>query len=157
MSALTKLHINGLEYSIDFEPSRPVLLVLRNDLGLTGTKAGCSLGQCGACTILVNGKAERACLTPAETLTGKPIVTIEGLEDHPLQPAFIDEQAAQCGYCITGIIMTAAGLLREQPSPSMADIKAALKDNLCRCGTHSRILSAISRAAEVMAESNHDG
>lgn len=155
MPALTRLEINGLEYSVDLEPSRPILLVLRNDLGLTGTKAGCALGQCGACTILVNGRAERACLTPAETLTGKAIVTIERLEDHPLQQAFIDEQAAQCGYCITGIIMTAAALLLDQPRPSKADIKVALKDNLCRCGTHSRILRAISKAAEVMAESNH--
>ena len=157
MPVQTHLKINDLEYSVDLEPSRSVLFVLRNDLGLTGTKAGCSLGQCGACTILVNGKAERACLAPAETLTGKAIVTIEGLVDHPLQPAFIDEQAAQCGYCIPGIIMTAAGLLHEQPRPSMADIKAALKDNLCRCGTHSRILRAISKAAEVMSELNHDG
>jgi nicotinate dehydrogenase subunit A len=134
------------------EPNTPLLYILRNDLGLKGTRFGCGAGHCGACTVLVDGNAVQSCDTPLWSAAGREITTIEGLgsagRPHPLQRAFIDEQAAQCGYCINGIIMSAAALLKKTPRPTDGEIAAALDRNLCRCGTHVRILRAIRRAAE---------
>ena len=148
-------NINGRRHEAGAEPETPLLYVLRNDLKLKGARFGCGLGQCGACTVLVDGKPVPSCDFPLSAAAGKSVTTIEGIEVngklHPLQQAFIDEQAAQCGYCITGIIMTAKALLDANRNPSDADIRAALKGNLCRCGTHHRILRAIRRAAEGMA------
>lgn len=133
----------------------PLLYVLRNQLGLTGPHFGCGLGQCGACTVLVAGKAERSCSYVLGLVVGKDIVTLEGLgtsaKPHPLQQAFIDEQAVQCGYCINGMIMQAKALLDVNKSPSDNDIKQALADNLCRCGTHLRIIRAVKLAAKSMS------
>ena len=146
------IHVNGTAHTVAAEPETPLLYVLRNDLKLKGARFGCGLGQCGACTVLVDGKPVQSCDLPLSAATGKSITTIEGLaangKPHPLQQAFIDEQAAQCGYCVTGIIMTAKALLDANPHPSDAEIREALKGNLCRCGTHQRILRAIHRAAE---------
>jgi len=146
------LDVNGQRHEVGAEPETPLLYVLRNDLKLKGARFGCGLGQCGACTVLVDGKPAQSCDLPLSAAAGKPITTIEGLaangKPHPLQQAFIDEQAAQCGYCVTGIIMTAKALLDANPHPSDAEIREALKGNLCRCGTHQRILRAIHRAAE---------
>ena len=148
------LNVNGRERSVTAEPDTPLLYVLRNDLELNGAKFGCGHGQCGACTVLVDGKAVQSCDLPLSAAAGKAITTVEGLatngKPHPLQQAFIDEQAAQCGYCITGIIMAAKALLDANRKPSDADIRAALKGNLCRCGTHHRILRAVHRAAKEM-------
>ena len=145
------LKVNGATRSVPAEPDTPLLYVLRNDLELNGAKFGCGLAQCGACTVLVNGQATRSCVTPIDTVAGAEIVTLEGLgtaeKPHALQRAFIAEQAAQCGYCINGMIMTAAALLQRGPHPSEADIRAALAGNLCRCGTHHRIIRAVARAA----------
>jgi len=149
------LKVNGTSHSTPAEPDTPLLYVLRNDLFLVGAKFGCGLAQCGACTVLVDGKATRSCVTPIGTLGNAEITTIEGLgtaeNPHPLQQAFIDEQAAQCGYCISGMIMAAADLLNRNPQPREADVRAALADNLCRCGTHNRIIRAVLRAAKVTA------
>jgi len=132
-----------------------LLYVLRNDLELNAAKFGCGMAQCGACTVLVDGKPVRSCVTPALAVKDTKITTVEGLGSieklHPLQKAFIDEQAAQCGYCIAGMLMTAKGLLDENPRPSEADIRLALAGNLCRCGTHNRIVRAIQRAAKEMS------
>jgi len=149
MSKLTTLNINGALKETQTELETPLLFVLREDFNLTGTKAGCLEGQCGACTVMINGKAERSCSIAIETLRNSQIVTIEGLDPElePLQQAFIDEQAAQCGYCIPGIIMSAAALLKDKPSSNLTDIQEALKENLCRCGSHSRILKAIVQAS----------
>ena len=145
------LSVNGRRHEVGAEPETPLLYVLRNDLKLKGARFGCGLGQCGACTVLVDGKPVQSCDLPLSAAAGKSITTIEGLaangKPHPLQQAFIDEQAAQCGYCVTGIIMTAKALLDANPHPSDAEIREALKGNLCRCGTHQRILRAIHRAA----------
>jgi len=130
----------------------PLLYALRENLGLHGPRFGCGLGQCGACTVHVDGKAARSCVLPLASVAGKKIVTLEGLgtpaKPHPLQKAFIDEQAVQCGYCINGMIMQAAALLQTNRKPSEQEIKAALADNLCRCGTHLRIVRAVKRASE---------
>ncbi len=146
------LTVNGSSHAIAAEPETPLLYVLRNDLKLKGARFGCGLGLCGACTVLVDGKPVQSCDFPLSAAAGKPITTVEGLAAngklHPLQQAFIAEQAAQCGYCVTGIIMTAKALLDANPHPSDTEIRAALKGNLCRCGTHQRILKAIRRAAE---------
>jgi nicotinate dehydrogenase subunit A len=148
------LKINGKTHNVEVEPDTPLLYVLRNDIELNGAKFGCGLGQCGACTVIVGGESVRSCQLPVAMVRGADILTIEGLgtvaKPHPLQRAFIDEQAAQCGYCINGMIMTARALLARKPDPSMTDIREALAGNLCRCGTHHRILRAIARAAEVM-------
>ena len=145
------LTVNGATRSVPAEPDTPLLYVLRNDLELNGAKFGCGLAQCGACTVLVNGQAMRSCVTPIDALAGAEIVTLEGLgtaeKPHPLQHAFIAEQAAQCGYCISGMIMTAKALLDRNPRPSERDVREALAANLCRCGTHNRIVRAILRAA----------
>jgi nicotinate dehydrogenase subunit A len=150
------LTVNGKSHSVSAEPETALLYVLRNDLKLKGARFGCGLGQCGACTVLVDGKPVQSCDSPLSAAVGKAITTIEGLapegELHPLQAAFIAEQAAQCGYCITGIIMAAKALLDANPRPADAEIRSALKGNLCRCGTHQRILNAIKRAAGEIAK-----
>jgi nicotinate dehydrogenase subunit A len=149
------LNVNGQRHAVSAEAETPLLYVLRNDLKLKGARFGCGLGQCGACTVIVDGKPVQSCDFPLSAAAGKKITTIEGLSQngrpHPLQQAFIEEQAAQCGYCVTGIIMSAKALLDEKPRPTDAEIRAALKGNLCRCGTHLRILRAIRRAADAMA------
>jgi nicotinate dehydrogenase subunit A len=146
------LKVNGATRSVDADPDTPLLYVLRNDLELNGAKYGCGLTQCGACTVLVNGAARRSCVTPVGSIEGNEVTTLEGLgtldKPHPLQKAFIDEQAAQCGYCASGMIMAAADLLNRNPQPQEADVRAALADNLCRCGTHNRIIRAVLRAAQ---------
>jgi nicotinate dehydrogenase subunit A len=146
------LKVNGVSCSVDAEPDTPLLYVLRNDLELNGAKFGCGLSQCGACTVLVNAVATRSCVTPINQVGEREVVTIEGLGTleklHPLQQAFIDEQAAQCGYCINGMIMTAAELLKRKPQPSEDDVRGALAANLCRCGTHNRIVRAVRRASQ---------
>ena len=149
------LTINGSEVQVAADPDTPLLDVLRNHLGLVGTKFGCGLEQCGCCMVLVDGSPEKSCGRAVSTVAGKTIVTIEGLGTpqgpHPLQQAFLDEQAGQCGYCLPGIIVTANALLDRNPSPSRAEIAQALDDNICRCGSHVRILRAIDRAAERLA------
>lgn len=146
-----RLSVNGRVRQVTAESGTPLLTVLRDELGLTGPKFGCGLGQCGACTVLVNDAARRSCRIPVERAAGARIVTVEGLGDvqHPssVQQAFIAEQAAQCGYCIPGMVVAATALLHANPHPSEAQIKAALDRNLCRCGTHQRIVRAVKRAA----------
>ena len=148
------LKVNGATRSVPAEPDTPLLYVLRNDLELNGAKFGCGLSQCGACTVLVNGQAVRSCVTPIDSLAGAQITTLEGLgtldRPHALQRAVIAEQAVQCGYCINGMIMSAKALLDRNPKPSEADVREALAANLCRCGTHNRIVRAILRAADEM-------
>ena len=148
------LNINGKTETVEVEPDTPLLYVLRNDVELNGAKFGCGLGQCGACTVIVGGESVRSCQLPVAMVHDAEILTIEGLgtieKPHPLQRAFIDEQAAQCGYCINGMIMTARALLAHNPHPKMTEIRQALAGNLCRCGTHHRILRAIARAAKEM-------
>jgi nicotinate dehydrogenase subunit A len=150
------IHVNGAPHAVDADAETPLLYVLRNDLKLKGARFGCGLGQCGACMVIIDGKAVPSCDIPVSAVTGKAVTTIEGIggEDglHPLQQAFIEEQAAQCGYCISGIVMTAKALLDADPRASDADIKEALARNLCRCGTHQRILRAIRRAAGRIAK-----
>ena len=149
---MTNLEVNGTVYAIDAEPDTPLLYVLRGELGLNGAKFGCGLGQCGACTVIVDGKPVFSCLTPISVLAGRPIRTVEGLgsAENPgsLQRAFVDEQAAQCGYCIAGMIMRAQALLDANPTPTDAQIREHMMPNLCRCGTHMRILRAVRRAAK---------
>jgi len=152
----TTLNVNGADRVVEAQPDSALLYALRNDLDLHGPKFGCGLGQCGACTVLMDGTVIRSCVTPLSAVGRARIVTLEGLgtpeKPHPLQAAFIAEQAAQCGYCINGMIMQAASLLKRNPRPSREDIKRALNDNLCRCGTHMRIVRAIERAAGSMNE-----
>jgi nicotinate dehydrogenase subunit A len=149
------LTVNGHQHVVDVAADTPLLYVLRNDLQLNGPKFGCGLSQCGACTVHVGDAAIRSCVTPVSNVGDKPIVTLEGLGQpgalHPLQQAFIDEQAAQCAYCANGMIMSADALLKQNPQPSDDDIKQALQGNLCRCGSHVRILRAVRRAAESQA------
>jgi nicotinate dehydrogenase subunit A len=146
------IKVNGTMHSVPAEPDTPLLYVLRNDLGLNAAKFGCGLAQCGACTVLIDGKPVRSCTMPIDALGQSEIVTLEGLgtieRPHPLQAAFMAEQAAQCGYCIPGIIMTAKALLDRNPQPSEADVRQELAGNLCRCGTHNRIVRAVLRAAQ---------
>jgi nicotinate dehydrogenase subunit A len=147
------LKVNGKVRSVDVHPSTPLLYVLRNNLGLNGPKFGCGLAQCGACTVILNGRAVRSCVVPAERAASREITTLEGLGSSdrpgPLQQAFIDEQAAQCGYCINGMIMTAKAFLDAKPDPTEQEIKHALNGNLCRCGSHLRIVRAVRRAARI--------
>jgi len=150
------LNVNGKSTTIDADDAQmPLLYALRDNLGLHGPRFGCGLGQCGACTVHVDGNAVRSCLMPVGAAAGKKVVTLEGLgtpgKPHPLQAAFIEEQAVQCGYCINGIIMQAAALLETNKKPSDDQIKAALAGNLCRCGTHLRIVRAIKRASGTVA------
>ena len=153
MSQIT-LKVNGRSHTVDVEPATPLLYVLRNDLGLLGPRFGCGLGQCGACTVMVDGDAVFSCLTPVSLLGGRKIKTVEGLgtaeNPGPLQRAFIDEQAAQCGYCIAGMMMRAQALLQRNAKPTDDEIRSELEPHLCRCGTHMRILRAIHRAAQLM-------
>lgn len=146
------LHVNGKACTVPADAETPLLYALRNDLGLIGTRYGCGLGQCGACTVIIDGKAVQSCDVPVSAVAGKPITTVEALGSdsalHPLQKAFIAEQAAQCGYCASGMLMAAKALLDVNNNPSDADIRNALEGNLCRCGTHSRILRAVKRAAQ---------
>ena len=146
------IKVNGAMLSVPAEPDTPLLYVLRNDLGLNAAKFGCGLAQCGACTVLVDGKPVRSCVTPIDTLGQSEITTLEGLgtpeRPHPLQLAFMTEQAAQCGYCIAGMIMAAKALLDRNPQPSAAEVRQGLAENLCRCGTHNRIVRAVLRAAQ---------
>ena len=147
------LNINGRDHGIDVEPETPLLWVIRDTLNLTGTKYGCGISQCGACTVHVNGRAVRSCVTPASTVIGKKITTIEGLSPesaHPVQTAWIEEDVPQCGYCQSGQIMAAAAFLDKHPSPTDADIDREIT-NLCRCGTYVRIRRAIHRAAGLAA------
>ena len=149
---MISLMVNGSRRSVPAEPETPLLYVLRNDLALNGAKFGCGLAQCGACTVLVDGRAVRSCVTPISALGESEITTIEGLgtidKPHPLQQAFIDEQAVQCGYCINGMIMAAKELLDHNPRPTEADVREGLAANLCRCGTQGRIIRAVLRAAQ---------
>ena len=148
------LKVNGRDHQVDAEPDTPLLYVLRDDLALNAAKFGCGLGQCGACTVIVDGKAVLSCVTPLVLLEGKQVTTLEGLgttaDPAPIQRAFLDEQAAQCGYCIAGTMMRAQALLMRNASPSDDDIRGELEPHLCRCGTHMRILRAIRRAAGLM-------
>lgn len=154
MSKIT-LKVNGKTHQVEAEPDTPLLYVLRDNLELHGPKFGCGLGQCGACTVMINGDAVRSCVTPVSKIGDRAVTTLEGLgstkKPHPVQQAFIDEQAAQCGYCANGMIMTATAFLGRNKNPSEADIKRALADNLCRCGTHVRIVRAVKRAAKALA------
>lgn len=151
-----RLHVNGRTHTVDTEPDTPLLYVLRDDLALNGAKFGCGLGQCGACTVTLNGAAVMSCLVPVSVVGARAVGTVEGLDspDAPgvLQQAFIAEQAAQCGYCIAGMIMRAASLLAHTPAPSDAEIRRHMMPNLCRCGTHMRILRAVRRAADMLAK-----
>lgn len=143
--------VNGKAHQLDVEPDTPLLYALRDDLKLNGAKYGCGLGQCGACTVIVDGAPVFSCLLPVSLLAGRAVTTLEGLgtaeNPGPVQAAFIAEQAAQCGFCIPGMIMRAHALLQRNPAPSEAEIRAGMNPNLCRCGTHSRILRAVARAA----------
>ena len=146
------IKVNGAVHSVTAEPDTSLLYVLRNDVGLNGAKFGCGLGQCGTCTVLVDGAPVRSCVMPIGTLGQSEITTLEGIgtveQPHPLQAAFIEEQAAQCGYCIPGIIMLAKALLDRKQQPSEAEVRLALASNLCRCGTHNRIVRAILKVAQ---------
>lgn len=148
---MIRLTVNGQSREVAADPDAPLLYVLRNDLGLTGTKFGCGLGQCGACTVIVGGQAVRSCLVPVQAVAGQAVTTIEGLgspdRPHPLQATFIEEQAAQCGYCTPGIVMAAKAFLDQTPRPTQAQVKQALAGVLCRCGTHQRVIRAVLRAA----------
>lgn len=156
MTDKTELRVNGGRASVEADPKTPLLYILRNDLGLKGTRFGCGEGQCGACTVLIDGRAAQSCEVPLWSAAGRAITTIEGLGRpgalHPLQQAFIDEQAAQCGYCINGIIITAKALLDQDANPTDLEIRKALSErHLCRCGAHARILRAIRRVADAKA------
>ena len=157
---MIELNINGRTHAIDADPNTPLLYVLRDHLALSGAKFGCGLGQCGACTVMVDGQATFSCLTPISVLPGRRVKTVEGLgtieQPGPVQRAFIEEQAAQCGYCIAGMIMRAQALLEKNPSPSDTEIRRHMMPSLCRCGTHMRILRAVRRAAERMRVTAHE-
>lgn len=146
--------INGRQVSLAIDPQTPLLEALRNDLQLNGPKFGCGLAQCGACSVLIDGRSTRSCVTPLAAVNGRSITTLEGLgsaeKPHALQIAFIEEQAMQCGYCSNGMIITAAALLATSPNPAKEEIKQALSGNLCRCGSHPRILRAVQRAADLL-------
>lgn len=151
-----RLNVNGQRHTVDsWDPNQPLLYVLRNQLGLHGAKFGCGLGQCGSCTVLIDGQAMFSCVFPVAAAVGKKITTIEGLGSaeapHPVQAAFIAEQAAQCGYCSNGMVMASVALLRQKPRPSSAEVKSALAGNLCRCGSHDRVLRAVQLAAQGMS------
>ncbi len=152
--AKISLRVNGKNQTVEAEPEMPLLYALRNDLQFNGPKFGCGLSQCGACTVIMDGNAIRSCVTPVSAAQNKPITTLEGLGNtkkmHKIQQAFVDEQAVQCGYCINGMIMSTKALLDKNPKPSDGQIKEALAGNLCRCGTHIRILRAVKRASGQM-------
>ena len=150
-----KLRVNGAERTVEADPASSLLGALRGQLGLTGSHFGCGANQCGACNVMIEGQAVAACDTPLWAAAGKDIVTVEGLgtpqRPHPLQRAFLAEQASQCGYCLSGILISAAALLKHNPDPSEAEVRAALDRNLCRCGAHNRIVRAVLRAAKEAA------
>ncbi|MDH0573613.1 (2Fe-2S)-binding protein [Pseudomonas fulva] len=152
MQTTLSVRVNGQSFEVDALPETPLSLILRNDLCLNGPKYGCGLGECGACTVIIDGVAARSCIIPLAGAVGREITTLEGLgckrAPHPVQQAFIDEQAAQCGYCMNGMIMTATALLNRIPQPSDEQIRNELSGNLCRCGTHVEILRAVRRAAD---------
>ena len=154
-----ELKINGVMRRADVDPSRTLLSVLRDELDLTGAKYGCGEGQCGSCTVLMDGVAVRSCVTTVKTAAAKQIITIEGLEKdgklHPLQQAFLDADAMQCGYCTSGMIMNGVGLLKKNKAPKTNEIVRAMQGNICRCGTYPRIVSAIRNAAAAMARGSH--
>jgi nicotinate dehydrogenase subunit A len=147
-----KLHVNGKTHILDLRPDTPLIYALRNDLCLNGPKYGCGLGECGACAVLIDGRAVRSCVTPVTAAEGHAVVTLEGLGRsghlHVVQQAFVDCQAAQCGYCLNGMIIATAALLKRNPQPDEAEIRAALRHHLCRCGTHMEILAAVRLASE---------
>ena len=146
------LNVNGASYTVDVEPETPLLWVIRDNIGLTGTKYGCGIAKCGSCTVHIDGKKAFSCTTKVSAAVGKDITTIEGLSEdnsHPLQVAWIEEDVPQCGYCQSGQIMAAAALLEQYPDPSDLNIDTLMSDNICRCGTYSRIRKAIHRAAEI--------
>jgi nicotinate dehydrogenase subunit A len=149
------LHVNGIPRELEVEPDTPLLYVLRNDLGLKGAKFGCGLEQCGACAVIVDGRSALSCREPVSAFVGRQVTTLEGLGTvdalHPVQEAFLEEQAAQCGYCTSGLIVAATALLHENPMPSDREIRAALAAHLCRCGAHGRVIAAVKRAARTMA------
>ena len=151
---MLRLVVNGQPQEVAADPETPLLYVLRNDLGLTGTKFGCGLGQCGACTVLVDGQPMRSCMLPVQAVAGLAVTTIEGLgspeRPHPLQAVLIEEQAVQCGYCTPGIVMAAKAILDRTPRPTEAQLREALNEVLCRCGTHDRVIRAVLRAAATM-------
>jgi len=157
----TSFTVNGLPVSVSADGDTPLLDVLRNHLGLVGTKFGCGLEQCGCCMVLVDGAPTKSCGKALSTVAGRQVLTIEGLgtpeSPHPLQQAFLDEQAGQCGYCLAGILISAKALLDDNPAPTRAEIAAALDDNICRCGSHARILRAVERAAAQMAQTGRAG
>ncbi|MBD3265804.1 2Fe-2S iron-sulfur cluster binding domain-containing protein [bacterium] len=149
--AQIKLHVNGTTHAVDVESGRTLLSVLRDELGLTGSKYGCGEGQCGSCTVLVDGKPRRSCILPIQSAAGKDITTIEGISKdgtlHPVQQAFLDQEALQCGYCTPGMIVSAVALLEETPNPSEQEIIDFMQGHICRCGTYARIIRAIQQAA----------
>jgi aerobic-type carbon monoxide dehydrogenase small subunit (CoxS/CutS family) len=151
-----QLEVNGKHYTVNYPGDTPLLYVLRDELGLTGTKYGCGEGQCGACTVLLGGAPRRSCQIPVSAAAGRPITTIEGLEQngklHPVQQAFLDAGAFQCAYCTSGMIISSVGLLKTNPNPSPADIVQGLQGNMCRCGTHPRIMEAVLKAAKILRE-----
>ena len=155
MAENTSFRVNGREVTVDIAPNTPLLFALRNDLALKGTRHGCAEGDCGACTVLIDGRPVTSCNTPVEAVQGQSVETAEaltaGAARHPLVTAVLDEQAGQCGYCLPGILMRAKALLAETPEPDRATIAAALDDNLCRCGAHNRIMRAIEKAGAAMA------
>ena len=157
--SFVKLQVNGVERPVTADEKAPLLYVLRDDLGLTATRFGCGSGQCGACHVLIDGVSVPSCDTPLDSLGDKSITTLEGLAQwgnqarngvHPLQQAFVDEQAAQCGYCLSGVLIAAAALLSKQPDPTETQVRATLDAHLCRCGSHNRMVRAVLRAARVM-------
>jgi nicotinate dehydrogenase subunit A len=151
---MVTLNVNGATHELDVEPDTPLLYVLRDNLGLNGAKFGCGLGQCGACTVMIDGTAVFSCVVPAMLVRNRAVTTVEGLgtaqNPSPMQRAFMEEQAAQCGYCIAGMIMRAQALLQKRPNASDAEIRTHMEPSLCRCGTHMRILKAVRRAADLM-------
>jgi aerobic-type carbon monoxide dehydrogenase small subunit (CoxS/CutS family) len=153
MPKVKELNVNGTRHEIDADAERSLLSVLRDDLDLTGSKYGCGEGQCGACTVLIDGAPRRSCITPVRAAAGKAIITIEGLEEdgrlHPVQEAFLEADALQCGYCTPGMILSAVALLKSNPNPSEQEIAEFMQGNVCRCGTYPRILAAITKAATV--------
>lgn len=154
MQRIRELHVNGSKIRIDADADRSLLSVLREDLDLTGSKYGCGEGQCGACTVLIDGQATRSCITRLGAAAGKKVITIEGIEKngrlHPLQEAFLEADALQCGYCTPGMIMSSVALLSKDPNPSEQDIVRSMEGNVCRCGTYPRIVTAIRKAAQSM-------
>jgi aerobic-type carbon monoxide dehydrogenase small subunit (CoxS/CutS family) len=150
------LEVNGKQYPVNYPPDTPLLYVLRDELGFTGTKYGCGEGQCGACTVLLDGAPRRSCQIPVSAADGRPITTIEGLEKdgklHPVQQAFLDAGAFQCAFCTSGMIMSSVGLLKTNPNPNRLDIVQSLQGNVCRCGTHPRIVEAVLSAAKTLQE-----